>query len=68
MKLTQRDIGQRFKVKGQGQGVLIALSANGKTAYLDMYPDISGKFKGRYKAFPVEHLHRVHAAQKGRAA
>ncbi|PYS89010.1 MAG: hypothetical protein DMF64_19080 [Acidobacteria bacterium] len=64
MKVMAKDVGQRFKVTDRpGEFVLVALSKDGKTAYLDTEPETWNR-RGfdRYKVLPVERLYRkVHA-------
>jgi hypothetical protein len=70
MTVTPKDVGKRLRLRDRrGEVVLRALSADGKTAYVDTMPEASlgYNFKGRFEDVPVEEiLCRVNASTKGR--
>lgn len=59
MKLDQSHIGKRFIVKERyGACVLLALSGDRQTAFMDTEPGSPHKTQGRYEALPASSVVR----------
>jgi len=65
--VTKKDIGKRFRVQDRyGSVILVAISKDGKTAFVDTTTDAErGRKKTRYEEVSVGALYRTAAEAKG---